>query len=114
MVRIKYTVVLNNAWDRCCPKPTDDSNRSGRLEGPIKKDPAAINSPKHMRQRCRAMRFGPTTPPPTSIRTSPAAASSITEPIKKDIPTGTPSGEPSPLRTIEIPFIQVRIPNVKG
>jgi len=31
----------------------------------------------------RAMRFAPETPPRTSMRTSPAAASSITEPMKK-------------------------------
>src|SRR6266852_9223372 len=55
-VRIKYKVVLNKAGDRCCPSPTVESSLSGRFEGPRKKDPAAMNSPKHMRQRCRAMR----------------------------------------------------------
>src|SRR3989442_4276687 len=79
MVRIKYKVVLNKAGDRCCPRPTVESNLSGRFEGPRKKDPAAMNSPKHMRQRCRAMRFVPKTPPRTNMRTSPAAASSITD-----------------------------------
>src|SRR5215469_16855890 len=53
MVRTKYKPVLNKAGDRCCPIPTDESNLSGRFEGPRKKDPAAINSPKHMRQRWR-------------------------------------------------------------
>ena len=80
MVRAKYKLVLNKAGDRCCPSPTVVSNLSGRFEGPRKNDPAAMNSPKHMRQRCRAMRFAPRTRPRTSMRTSPAAASSITEP----------------------------------
>src|SRR5207249_7225382 len=69
MVRIKYKVVPNIAGDRCFPSPTSESNLSGRLDGPRKKDPAAMNSPKHMRQRCRAMRFAPRTPPPTNMRT---------------------------------------------
>jgi len=60
------------------------------------------------------MRFGPKTPLRTSMRTSPAAASSITGPMKNIIPTGTPSWELAPLRTTFRPFIQVRIPSVKG
>jgi hypothetical protein len=60
------------------------------------------------------MRFATKTPPRTSMRMSPAAASSITEPMKKVIPTGTPSCELAPLRTTLIPFIQVRIPSAKG
>jgi hypothetical protein len=36
------------------------------------------------------------------------------EPMKKVIPTGTPSCELAPLRTTLIPFIQVRIPSAKG
>jgi len=87
---------------------------NGRFDGPRKKNPAAMNRPKHMRQRCRAMRFAPKTPPRTSMRKSPAAASSITEPMKKLIPTGTPSCELAPLRTTFRPFIQVRIPSAKG
>src|SRR5712692_1981705 len=78
-VRTKYKPVLNKAGDRYFPMPTVESNLSGRFEGPRKKDPAAMNSPKHMRQRCRAMRFVPRTPPRTSMRTSPAAASRHTE-----------------------------------
>src|SRR6267378_192906 len=113
-VRIKYKVVLNKAGGRYFPIPTVESNLSGRFEGPRKKDPDAMNNPKHMRQRCRAMRFAPETPPRTSMRTSPAAASSITEPMKKLIPTGTPSCELAPLRTTLRPFIQVRIPSAKG
>jgi hypothetical protein len=113
-LRIKYNGVLNIAGDKCCPSPTAESNLSGRFDGPRKKDPAAMNRPKHMRQRCRAMRFAPETPPRTSMRTSPAPASSITEPMKKVIPTGTPSGELAPLLTTFRPFIQVRIPSVKG
>jgi hypothetical protein len=65
-VRIKYKVVPNRAGDRCCPSPTAESNLNGRFESPRKNDPAAMNRPKHMRQRCRAMRFAPKTPPPTS------------------------------------------------
>ena len=114
MVRIKYNVVLNRAGDRCCPSPTAESNLNGRFEGPRKKDPAAMNRPKHMRQRWRAMRFVPRTPPRTSMRTSPAPASSITEPMKKVIPTGTPSCELAPLRTTLRPFIQVTVPSAKG
>ena len=49
MVRIRYKPVLNKAGDRCCPIPTFESSRSGRLFGPRKNDPDAINSPKHMR-----------------------------------------------------------------
>src|SRR5882724_12844511 len=109
MVRIKYKVVLNKAEGRYFPSPTVENNRSGRFEGPRKKEPDAMNRPKHMRQRCRAMRLAPKTPPRTSMRTSPAAASSITEPMKKDIPTGTPSCELAPLLTTLRPFIQVRI-----
>src|SRR5580704_11745304 len=113
-VRSKYNGVLNRAGDKCCPSPTAESNLSGRFDGPRKKDPAAMNRPKHMRQRCRAMRFVPKTPPRTSMRRSPAPASSITEPMKKVIPTGTPSSELAPLRTTFKPVIQVRIPSVKG
>src|ERR1700734_1760956 len=113
-LRNKYNGVLNRAGDKCCPSPTAESNLSGRFDGPRKKDPAAMNRPKHMRQRCRAMRLAPKTPPRTSMRTSPAPASSITEPMKKVIPTGTPSCELAPLLTTLRPFIQVRIPSVKG
>jgi hypothetical protein len=59
MLRIKYNGVLNRAEDKCCPSPTAESNLSGRFDGPRKKDPAAMNRPKHMRQRCRAMRLAP-------------------------------------------------------
>jgi hypothetical protein len=113
-VRIKYNVVRKRSGDRCCPSPTAESNLNGRFEGPRKKDPAAMNRPKHMRQRCRAMRFAPRTPPLSSMRRSPAPASSITEPMKKVIPTGTPSCEVAPLRTTFMPFIQVRTPSAKG
>src|SRR5215467_16344499 len=74
MVRTKYKPVLNKARGRCCPSPTLESNLKGRFEGPKKKDPAAMNNPKHMRQRWRAMRFAPKTPLCTSMQTSPAAA----------------------------------------
>jgi hypothetical protein len=111
MLRIKCNVVLNRAGGRCCPSPTAESNLNGRFEGPRKKDPAAMNTPKHMHQRCRAMRFVPRTLPRTGMRMlPPAQASSITEPMKKDIPTGTPSCELALLRTTFRPFIQVRIP----
>src|SRR3989442_15906774 len=90
MVRTEYKVVLNKAGDRYFPSPTVESNLSGRFDPPKKKEPAAINSPKHMRQRCREMRLTPATPPRTSMRTSPAAASRHTEPMKRIIPTGTP------------------------
>jgi len=56
IVRIEYRLVLNKAGERCCPIPTFDSSRSGRLDGPRRKEPAAMNSPKHMRQRCRTTR----------------------------------------------------------
>src|SRR6266481_8075536 len=74
-IEIGQLLVLNKAGDRCCPSPTVESNLNGRLEGPRKKDPAAMNSPKHMRQRCRAMRFAPRTPPRASMRASPADGS---------------------------------------
>src|SRR5215468_8789554 len=51
MVRTKYRPMLNKARGRCCPSPTVESNLSGRFAPPRKKDPAAMNSPKHMRQR---------------------------------------------------------------
>src|SRR5258707_14389180 len=114
MVRTKSKVVLNKAGDRYFPSPTVESNLSGRFDPPKKKDPAAINSPKHMRQRCREMRLTPATPPRTSMRTSPTAASSITEPMKRIIPTGTPFWELAPLRTTLRALIQVRIPSAKG
>jgi hypothetical protein len=114
MLRTKYKPVLNRAAGRCCPSPAAESNLRGRFEGPRKKDPAAMNSPKHIRQRCRAMRVEPKTPPRTNMRTSPTAASNITEPMKNIIPTGTPSCELAPLRTTLRPFIQVRMPRVKG
>src|SRR5947209_12974039 len=98
MVRIKYKVILNKAGDRYFPTPTVESNLSGRFDPPKKKDPDAMNSPKHMRQRCREMRVTPATPPRTNMRTSPAAASRHTEPMKNIIPTGTPSSELCPLR----------------
>src|SRR5258707_6668855 len=114
MVRTKYKVVLNKAGDRYFPSPTVESNLSGRFDPPKKKDPAAINSPKHMRQRCRAIRFAPKTPPRTSMRTSPAAASRHTEPMQSIIPTGTPSCELAPLRRTLRPSIQLKIPIAKG
>ena len=80
----------------------------------MKNDPAAMNSPKHIRQRCRAMRFTPKTPPRRSTRTSPAAASRQMEPMKKLIPTGTPFCEVAPLRSTSIPFAQVKMPSVRG
>ena len=83
MVRTRYKPVLNKAGDRRGPSPIAESNLNGRFEGPRKKDPAAMNSPKHMRQRCRAMRFVPRTPPLTSMRTSPTAANRHTEPMNK-------------------------------
>ena len=58
-VSVKYNPVLKKTGDRCLPSPTSESNLNGRLEGPRKKDPAAMNSPKHIRQRCRAMRCAP-------------------------------------------------------
>src|SRR5437660_736126 len=90
IVRTKYKVVLNKAGDRYFPIPTVESNLSGRFDPPKKKDPDAMNSPKHMRQRCREMRLTPATPPLTSMRTSPAAASRHTEPMKRTIRTATP------------------------
>src|SRR5438045_6412912 len=114
MVRTKYRVVLNKAGDRYFPSPTVESNLSGRFDPPQKQDPAAINSPKHMRQRCRAIRLAPKTPPRTSMRTSPAAASRHTEPRKRIIPTGTPFWELAPLRTTLRPVIQLRMPFARG
>src|ERR1700723_3432515 len=56
-LRIKYNGVLNRVGDKCSPRPTAESNLNGRFDGPRKKDPAAMNRPKHMRQRWRAMRL---------------------------------------------------------
>lgn len=56
----------------------------------------------------------PKTPPRRSMRTSPEAARSITEPMKKFIPTGTPSIDSTCLRNACIPEIKVRVPRVKG
>ena len=69
-------VVLNQAGNKC-----------GRA---MKMDPEAKNSPKYMRQRCRAICCVPEIPR-TIMRTSPAAASRTTLPMKKFMPTGTPS-----------------------
>lgn len=72
-----------------------------------------MNSPKHMRQRCRATRCVPKTPPRTSMRTSPAAASRTTEPRKMIIPTGTPGlGAIDPL-TILKPSVTMGTPTAK-
>lgn len=46
-------------------------------------DDEAINSAKHIRQRCRAIRCLPEMPPRTSMRISPAPAIRATEPRKK-------------------------------
>ena len=113
-VRTRYRGVLNKVGDRCCPIPTAESNLIGRFAPPRKKDPAAINSPKHIRQRCRVIRWVSKRPTRKSMRMSPAAASSITEPMKKVIPTGTPFCELAPIRTTLIPFSQVRIPSTNG
>ena len=113
-MRIRYRVVPNIDGDRYFPIPTVESNLSGRFDPPKKKDPAAINSPKHMRQRCRVMRFAPKTPPRISMRTSPAAASRHTEPKKSIIPTGTPPSELCPLRRTLTPVIQRRMPLPRG
>src|ERR1700730_13544401 len=70
----------------------DPRNQAGKTCcWPRKKDPVAMKNPKDMRQRWRTMRLAPKAPPRTSMRMSPAAASSITEPRKKCIPVGTPS-----------------------
>src|SRR5258708_27377338 len=69
--------------------------RCGRAR---KMDAEAINQAKHMRQRCRAMRCVPETPPRTSMRTSPARARSATEPMKKYGPAGYPYFNPVLLR----------------
>src|SRR5260370_25082161 len=87
MVRTKYKVVLNKAGDRYFPTPTVESNLSGRFDPPKKKDPDAMNSPKHMRQRCREMRLTPSTPPRTSMRTSADAARTHTQPTNIILPT---------------------------
>ena len=65
-------VLRNRAGNTCCC--------------PRNKDPEAINSPKHIRQRWRAIRCTPKRPPRTSMRTSLAAESRATEPRKKNIP----------------------------
>ena len=114
MVRTRYKPVLNKAGDRRGPSPTAERNLSGRFEGPRKKDPAAMNSPKHIRQRCRAMRFVPRTPPLTSMRTSPAAARRHTEPMNRCMPAGTPYLDPSGVRKASRPFIHPRMPIVRG
>src|SRR5215472_10165684 len=44
-VRTKHRPMLNKAWGRCCPIPTDESSLSGRFAPPRKKEPAAMNSP---------------------------------------------------------------------
>ena len=51
-------------------------------------DAAAMNSAKHIRQRCRAIRAVPEIPLRTSMRRSPTVASSATEPMKKYGPGG--------------------------
>ena len=48
-----------------------------------KMDDAAMNSAKHMRHRCRAIRCVPEMPRRMSMRTSPVTASTATEPMKK-------------------------------
>src|SRR5215472_18629127 len=82
MLRTKYKSVLNRARGRCWLIPSAETNLSGRFEGPKKNDPAAINSPKHIRQRCRATRFALRTPRFKSMRMSPMAASRHTDPMK--------------------------------
>jgi hypothetical protein len=62
---------------------------------PRKNDPVAMNSPRHMRQRCRTMRCEPKkTAPRQSMRTSPAADNSATEPQIKYKAGGYPSFRP--------------------
>ena len=104
----------NKVRNTCWRSPTDERNLSGRFAGPRKNDPVAINNPKHMRQRCRAIRVVPETPPRRSMRTSPAAASSITEPRKRFIPAGTPSLDGPELLIFSIPASQFRTPTAKG
>src|SRR6266571_9318973 len=81
---------------------------------PRKKDPVATKRPKHMRQRWRTMRLARKTPPRTSMRMSPAAASTITDPMKKCIPTGIPSVDLAWTYTTCRPEIQRPIPTSKG
>ena len=104
----------NKVRNTCWRSPTDERNLTGRFAGPRKNDPVAMNNPKHMRQRCRAIRVVPATPPRRSMRTSPAAASSSTEPRKKFIPTGTPSLGAPGLRIFSTPENQSRRPSAKG
>jgi hypothetical protein len=59
-----------------------------------KKDPAAINSAKHIRHRCRASRAPPRSGPDRITRTSPAAANAMTVPMKKSMKNGTPFSRP--------------------
>ena len=114
MARNKSTSWRNNSRKNCCWSPIDESNLSGRLLGPRKNEPVAIKNPKHMRQRCRSMRVTPETPPRTSMRRSPAAASIITEPIKKFISAGTPSLGGKGLPSFSIPETYVVIPPNEG
>lgn len=60
------------------------------------------------------MRFVPEMPPRKSMRTSPVADSSITEPMKKCIPAGTPSLGGPGVRSFSSPETHVRMPRDKG
>ena len=83
---------------------------------PRKKDPVAIKNEKHIRQRCRTMRLAPDTPR-KSMRRSPAAASSATEPRKKNIPNipgGTPLNDLVGFFAAAIPFMNRTIPNANA
>jgi hypothetical protein len=73
-----------------------------------------MNSPKHIRDRWRSTLLAPKTPPRTSMRRSPAPTSSMTVPMKKLMPTGTPFSEVAPLRKTRMPFIHVRTPSATG
>ena len=59
-----------------------------------KNDPAAMNSAKHIRHKCRARRGPPRGMPNRIMRTSPVAARIITPAMKKSIMKGTPLSKP--------------------
>jgi len=56
---------------------------------PRKKDPVAINSPRHIRQACRAMRGAPVNPPwRMTLKSSAAARAEINAKMKKTMGDG--------------------------
>ena len=80
----------------------------------LSKEKGTGGDEQDMRNRCRTSRFVPEMPCRNKTMKSPAAASSVTEPMKKSIPTGTLSFGGAWLRSFPRPINVTHDPPTRG